>query len=109
MNPLRVTAIVAAAAALLGSCGKVADLTPPPGQPLPVKPLMARSTPTPGELLTTPAYARPNRVDELIKKSEPREADPFDLAPATGSAAPPMPAGTDPQPVSNDTGPATPQ
>jgi hypothetical protein len=95
--------------ALLGGCGSTTDLKPAAGERLPVKPLMARSTPTPDELLTTPTYARPDRVDELVKRSQPRRADPFDLAPATGSMAPPRPAGTDPQPVSNETGPATPQ
>lgn len=94
---------------LVGGCGRMAELQPAPGQPLPVKPLMARAAPTPDELLTAPPYARPDRVDELIKKSEPRRADPFDLPPPTGSAAPPLPAGTDPQPVSNETGPATPK
>lgn len=94
---------------LLGSCGRVADLKPAPGQSLPVKPLMARSTPTPEDLLTAPQYARPNRVDELVKRSQPREADPFDLPPPTGSAGPGVPAGTDPEPISNETGPATPQ
>ena len=95
--------------ALLGGCGKMAELKPAAGEPLPVKPLMARTTPTPDELMTAPPYARPDRVDELIKKSEARTADPFDLPPPTGSAAPPLPAGTDPQPVSNETGPATPK
>ena len=33
--------------AALGSCGRQVDLKPAPGQPLPVKPLMARTTPTP--------------------------------------------------------------
>ena len=93
----------------LAACGKVAPLEPRPGQPLPVKPLMARATPTPAELLTAPPYARPDRVDELVKRSEPRKPDPFDLPPPTGSAAPEAPAGTDPEPVSNETGPATPQ
>ncbi len=55
---------------------------------LPVKPLMARTTPTAKDLLTPPTYARPDRVDELIKRSEPRRADPFDLPPPTGGAAP---------------------
>ena len=41
-----------AALALLGGCGRVADLSPPPGNPLPVKPLMARTTPTSEQLLT---------------------------------------------------------
>jgi hypothetical protein len=54
-----------------------------------------------------PIYAKPDRVDELVKRSEPRKPDPFDLAPPVGSAAPV--AGTDPQPVANETGPATPQ
>src|SRR5512138_642104 len=99
MRPMRVT--ILATLALLAGCGKQAGLQPEPGQPLPVKPLMARTTPTAEELLTAPQYARPNRVDELVKRSEPRKPDPFDLAPATGSAAPALPAGTDPQPVTN--------
>jgi hypothetical protein len=102
-------ALIVAAVVLLGSCGRVTDLKPAPGQPLPVKPLMARTTPTPEQLLTAPSYARPDRVDELVKKSQPRAPDPFDLPPPTGGTAPAQPAGTDPQPVSNETGPATPK
>jgi hypothetical protein len=96
--------------ALLGlaSCGRVADLQPAAGQPLPVKPLMARTTPTAKELLTPPSYARPDRVDEVIKRSQPRQLDPFDLPPPTGGAAPGQPARSDPQPASNEPGPATP-
>jgi len=97
-----------AATLLLGACGKVADLKPAPGQSLPVKPLMARTTPTPEQLLTPPTYARPERVDELMKRSEPREADPFDLPPPSGGAAPALPAGSEPQPAPEDTGPVTP-
>ena len=92
----------------LGSCGRVAELKPPPGQSLPVKPLMARATPTPDQLLKLPPYAKPDRVDELIKRSQPRQDDPFDLPPPTGGSAPTLPAGSNPQPVSNETGPATP-
>ena len=92
----------------LGSCGRVADLEPAPGQSLPVRPMMARTTPTAEDLLTRPPYADPDRVDELIRRSEPRRPDPFDLPPATGGAAPAAPAGMDPEPVSNETGPATP-
>jgi hypothetical protein len=107
MTRSRVLAVVAIS--LLAGCGKVTDLKPAPGQSLPVKPMMARSTPTPEDLLTPPTYARPERVDELVKKSEPRRPDPFDLPPPSGGAAPALPAGSDPQPVSNETGPATPQ
>jgi hypothetical protein len=93
----------------LAACGRVSDLKPPPGKSLPVKPMMARTTPTAEQLLTAPPYARPDRVDDLVKKSQPRAADPFDLPPPTGGAAPALPTGTDPQPTSNETGPATPQ
>jgi hypothetical protein len=94
---------------LLAGCGKVADLKPAKGQPLPVKPLLARTTPTPNDLLTPPPYAAPERVDELMKKSEPRSVDPFDLPPPSGGAAPALPAGADPTPIANDTGPASPK
>src|SRR6185503_7100938 len=96
-----------AATALLGSCGKVGPIKPAAGQSLPVKPLMARSTPTPDQLLEPPTYARPERVDELMKRSEPRQADTFDLPPPSGGAAPALPAGSDPQPASDETGPVT--
>lgn len=100
--------LLLAALFAIAGCGRVADLKPAAGKALPVKPLMARSTPTPNELLTIPPYAKPDRVDELVKRSLPRPADPFNLPPPTGGAAPAQPAGTDPQPVSNETGPATP-
>lgn len=93
----------------LASCGRVAELKPEAGHSLPVKPLLARATPTADQLLTPPTYARPDRVDELMKRSAARKADPFDLPPPTGGAAPALPAGTDPTPVTNDTGPVKPQ
>ncbi|WP_231462954.1 hypothetical protein [Sphingomonas sp. URHD0057] len=97
--------------ALLGlaSCGRVSQLEPAKGQSLPVKPLLARTTPSADDLLTPPTYARPDRVDELMKRSTARTVDPFDLPPPTGGAAPAQPAGTDPTPVTNETGPVAPQ
>jgi hypothetical protein len=96
-------------AILLAGCGRVADLHPAKGEPLPVKPAMARETPTAVDLLTVPTYARPQRVDELMTKSTPRAPDPFDLPPPSGGAAPDLPAGADPGTVANDTGPAEPK
>jgi hypothetical protein len=93
--------VIAAALAIAG-CGRVADLEPAPGRAMPVKPLMARATPTFDELLTPPTQARPNRVDELIKRSEPRRDDPFNLPPPTGGNAPSEPAGTAPGPITNN-------
>ena len=97
-----------AALVSLGGCGRVADLQPVSGHPMPVKPLMARTTPTAKDLLTPPTYARPDRVDELIRRSEPRRADPFDLPPPTGGTAPAQPAGAEPQPVTNTSTSITP-
>lgn len=75
---------------------------------MPVKPAMARATPTVKELMTPPTYARPQRVDETVKRSEPRAADPFDLPPPTGGAAPSLPAGATPEPATNNSTAATP-
>lgn len=108
MKPTRL-AILMLAIAFAGACGKVVELKPAPGRSLPVKPLMARTTPTPNQLLTPPAYARPERVDELVKRSEPRRPDPFDLPPPSGGAAPVLPAGSDTQNTTDDTGPVQPQ
>ena len=80
-------------AAGLAGCGRVGDLRPPPGQSLPVKPALARTTPTPEELLTPPPTARPVRVDEILRRSEPRRADRFDLPPPSGVEAAPEPEG----------------
>jgi len=91
----------------LAACGKIAELEPPPGQPLPVRPLMANITPTAEDLLTLPPQAAPERIDELVRKSVPRRADRFDLPPPDGGAAP-LPEGDTPT-SSEEAGPATPQ
>ena len=78
------------------ACGQVSELEPAPGPRLPVKPLLARSTPDADELLTPPSYARPQRVDELMKRSAPREADRFDLPPPDGGLAPVLPETEEP-------------
>jgi len=93
---------------LLAGCGHMAPLQPAQGEPLPVKPRMAQATPTAEELLTPPAYANPERVDELIKRSQPRPVDRFDLPPPDGGAAP-LPVGAGQESSTNETGPATPQ
>ena len=99
--------LLGTAAGLVG-CGRVAELQPARGQPMPIKPAMARTAPTVSDLLEVPTYARPQRVDELMTKSTPRAPDPFDLPPPSGGAAPDLPAGLDSATVSNETGPAAP-
>ena len=108
MKPARMFLVVTCASIGLTGCGRVADLQSAPGKPLPVKPLLARTTPTANELLTPPTYARPQRVDDLVQRSEPRKPDPFDLPPPTGGAAPAVPAGSNTTAPATDTGPATP-
>ncbi len=75
--------------ALAGGCGKIAPLEPAPGQHLPVKPAMAATTPTAEELLQPRTDAAPLRVDELMRRSQPRRADRFDLPPPDGGAPSP--------------------
>jgi hypothetical protein len=94
---------------LAGGCGRVGDLQPAPGQSLPVKPKLARTTPTPQELLTLPPYARPERVDEILRRSEPRRSDRFDLPPPDGGAAPAAETDGAAENRTDDPGPATPQ
>jgi len=106
MQLRRALAVLTTAAALAG-CGSIAPLKPAEGRALPVKPLMARATPTAEELLTPPTYAAPERIDELMKRSQPRRADRFDLPPPDGGAAP-LPPPAEPT-SSEEAGPVTPQ
>ena len=92
---------------ILGGCGNMADLRPAEGQSLPVKPMMASHTPTAEELLTPPAYASPDRVDELMRRSTPRRSDRFDLPPPSGEA--PTLQQTQEENSSEEAGPVTPR
>jgi hypothetical protein len=98
--------VLAIATLALAACGKIAPLEPPPGKPLPVRPLMATKTPDAEELLAYTPQARPERVDELVRKSVPRKVDRFDLPPPDGGAAPTL---GEPLNSSETAGPATPQ
>ncbi|URW75571.1 hypothetical protein M9980_13760 [Sphingomonas donggukensis] len=65
----------------LAACGGRGELKPPKGVSLPVKPYGAPATPTATQLLTPSTQARPLRSDELLKSSEQRSRDDFDLPP----------------------------
>ena len=80
----------------LTACGDVAPLKPAAGQPLPVKPALAQVTPDAEDLLRPTVMAAPERVDELVTRSLPRETDRFDLPPPDGGAAPPAPPAEEP-------------
>ena len=68
-------------ALMLGACGLREPLRPAPGQQMPPAPAMAPRPMTTDELLTPPPIGRPGRVDELLRRSEEREDDRFDLPP----------------------------
>jgi hypothetical protein len=100
--------LLTAGCLIAAACGKTAQLQPAPGHSLPVKPLLAKTTPTAEQLLTLPTNARPERVDELIRRSQPREPDRFDLPPPDGGAAPTLPETQEPS-STDQTGVSTPQ
>ncbi len=72
---------LAIAALGLAGCGKKIGLQPEAGQPLPVAPVGAQQPLTPEELTTPKPQTRPERSDELLRRSEKRKDDPFDLPP----------------------------
>ncbi|WP_312026086.1 hypothetical protein [Sphingomicrobium flavum] len=97
------TAILLLGLASLTACGTTGPLKPAKGQSLPPRPVLASTTPDANDLLTPPPYARPERVDELVKRSTPRAPDRFDLPPPEGGAAPePAPASDIDDPVDTD-------
>lgn len=73
--------LLAATTGLLAGCGAREPLMPSPGEGMPVAPAMASAVPTTDDLLTPTPIQRPERVDELLRRSEEREDDPFDLPP----------------------------
>ena len=73
--------LLVAGALLVAGCGSSVGLKPAPGEPLPVAPFGARATPTPAQLLTPTTQQRPQRSDELLRSSQERRADDFDLPP----------------------------
>lgn len=70
-----------AMAGLLAACGSRADLKPVAGQSPPAVPSGAKRAATTKEQTTPDAQANPQRSDELLKRSERREPDDFDLPP----------------------------
>ncbi len=65
----------------VSACGLREPLEPPPGQSAPPAPAMASEPLTTEQMLTPPPIARPERVDELLRRSEQRQDDRFDLPP----------------------------
>ena len=81
-------ALLALTLALAG-CGGRQALKPLDGQGTPPVPRGADRAPTPQELMTPSTQARPERNAELLRQSEVRKDDPFDVPPGTTPSAPP--------------------
>jgi hypothetical protein len=73
-------AILLLAVALAG-CGASRGLKPAEGEQLPPAPYGATATPAPADLLKPGPQARPGRSDELLRNSQERRSDEFDLPP----------------------------
>jgi hypothetical protein len=65
----------------LGGCGAANELRPTSTQKALATPYGDRTTPTATQLLTPSSQDRPERSDELLKKSDARRGDEFDLPP----------------------------
>jgi hypothetical protein len=73
--------LVVFTALLLAACGNRGDLKPAAGETLPPKPYGAVATPAPADLTKAPPQTRPTRSDEVLRSSEKRRSDEFDLPP----------------------------
>lgn len=78
---MRKAAIAIALLTTLAACGSREALRPAPGNSLPPKPAMAPTQPTTTDLLTPRPQERPERSEELLRQSEERRDDRFDLPP----------------------------
>lgn len=80
-NKAVLVALLAVGSLSLGACGKKVELKPGAGETLPVAPAGAETPPTADDLITPKPQTRPDRSDELLRRSEKRKDDPFDLPP----------------------------
>lgn len=87
---------IAFASVAVAACGKVGDLEPKAGQAMPAKAYGQTEAPGAEELSTPSVQTRPGRSDELMRRSERRRDDPFDLPPGATAEEKNDEATTDP-------------
>jgi len=75
------TGLAGATLLFLSACGAREDLRPAAGHAMPPQPAQAPKPQTSADLLELPPIARPERVDEPLRRSEARQDDRFDLPP----------------------------
>lgn len=81
MSNIRSILLLAAAAVILTACGNRGALQPAKGETLPPPVYGEMKTPSGEELLVPSSQAMPERSDELLRRSEKRQDDEFDLPP----------------------------
>jgi predicted small lipoprotein YifL len=89
--------------ALLAGCGKVGPLEPKAGNSPPAKAYGQESIPESEDLLKPSEQSRPGRSDELMRRSERRSDDPFDLPPGTDPTSDKADKGKKPAPAPAET------
>ncbi len=80
---LRTKCTIAVLILLVTACGKVGPLEPRTGSAAPAKAYGADAVPDSGKLMEPSVQTRPARSDELMRRSERRLDDPFDLPPGS--------------------------
>jgi hypothetical protein len=73
--------ILLGTALVLSACGAQQGLKPQKGESLPMAPYGAKEKPTAEQLLKPSNQTRPARSDELLRSSDERRSDDFDLPP----------------------------
>lgn len=81
VSRLRSKQTVLGLALALAACGGREELQPAVGGSMPPKPAAVAKAPTATELMKPEVQARPRRSDELLRQSEQRRDDRFDLPP----------------------------
>jgi predicted small lipoprotein YifL len=73
--------LLAGVTVMLAACGNRGALQPAKGEALPPPVYGEMKAPSGEELLVPSSQAKPERSDELLRRSEKRQDDEFDLAP----------------------------
>jgi hypothetical protein len=82
---LRTRIIISALLCATAACGKVGSLEPRTAQSVPPKAYGQTEAQSAERLTTASVQARPGRSDELLRRSERRVDDPFDVPPGTAT------------------------
>jgi len=81
MNKIPSILLLAGATLILAACGNRGALQPATGETLPPAVYGEMKTPSGEDLLIPSSQALPERSDELLRRSEKRQDDEFDLPP----------------------------